>query len=197
MRDQECSTPNSLLGVKVSPDPDGPGPLLRFGRALGFGLVAATFCSLAWFGVAAFSSYELFLLSVAVGMVIGMSVNHGSYGKGGWGYQFLAMSLTYLSIVSAYVPVVVDGLKQPNTVESSSAAAPTAASAASRQKPRGAAAQVEEPISTLTAVLVAVPLAVVAPFLLAISDLGSFFVAMLVLGLAVYQAWKTNRRFAV
>ncbi len=165
-------------------------------RASFFGLVAATACSMAWFGVAAFSSFELFLLAIAVGMVIGLAVRAGSGNVGGRVYQCLAMALTYVAIMGAYVPVVVDGLQQPNPV-------PRKADAAASEEARSPVGPhchldqtmsepAEEALSTTEAVMLAIPLALASPFFLAFSDVNNFLIAFLVLGLALREAWKAN-----
>src|SRR5206468_726575 len=47
------------------------------------------------------------LIAILVGFFVGKAVSWGSYRRGGWKYQTLAMVLTYLSIVASYVPVIV------------------------------------------------------------------------------------------
>ncbi len=153
---------------------------------------------MAWFGVAAFSSFELFLLAVAVGAVIGLSVRAGSGDVGGLVYQCLAMGLTYVAIMGAYVPVVVDGLMQPAKVTQGPDAAASVDADGTNPAPSCDPEQTmsrpdEERLSAQAAVLLAIPLALVSPFFLAFSDPGNFLVAFVVLGLALHEAWRTNR----
>lgn len=88
---------------------EGSG-LGRFLRATLYGVGAGAVGSGVWFAVRAATGYEVGLIAVAVGFMVGAAVRKGSNGRGGWPYQALAMVLTYGSIVSAYVPVLLTEL---------------------------------------------------------------------------------------
>jgi hypothetical protein len=83
----------------------------RIVRATGAGLGAAALGSLLYYAIIALTGYELGLIAIVVGYGVGVAVRWGSYGRGGWRYQGLAMALTYLSIVTAYVPPILQGLR--------------------------------------------------------------------------------------
>jgi hypothetical protein len=55
----------------------------------------------------ALTGYEFGLIAIVVGFLVGAAVEKGSNGRGGWQYQTLAMFLTYTSIVSSYVPLII------------------------------------------------------------------------------------------
>src|SRR5205085_4370131 len=87
---------------------DGPGGS-RFSRGLratGLGLLAAAAGCLLYFAVAAITGREFGVVAIAVGLMVGEAVRRGSRGRGGWAYQTLAVALTYLAIVSTYVPLI-------------------------------------------------------------------------------------------
>ncbi|HEX9982923.1 MAG TPA: hypothetical protein VGF69_06650 [Thermoanaerobaculia bacterium] len=86
------------------------GGFLRFMRALGAGLGAAILGAVLWYAVRALTGYEIGLISIAVGYGVGKAVAWGAHGKGGWLYQLLAVFLTYTSIVTNYVPDIVEGM---------------------------------------------------------------------------------------
>ena len=44
-------------------------------------------------------------------LLVGKGVRMGSGGRGGPGYQALAMVLTYLAIVATYVPMIIESVK--------------------------------------------------------------------------------------
>ncbi len=75
-----------------------------FGRAALYGVGAAIAGAALYYAVLAATGYEIGLVAVVVGLLVGKAVRKGSDSLGGWRYQALAMSLTYLSIVSSYVP---------------------------------------------------------------------------------------------
>ena len=60
-------------------------------------------------------------------MAVGKAVNWGAYGRGGWRYQTMAIALTYVAIVSSYVPLIVSrDREQPVAAEASARPGETA-----------------------------------------------------------------------
>lgn len=55
-----------------------------------------------YFGVAAATGYEIGLVAVVVGLLVGGAVRWGSEARGGWYYQLLAVLMTYVAIAGAY-----------------------------------------------------------------------------------------------
>lgn len=82
----------------------------RFLKALGIGLVASLICAAGWYLIVKITGYELGLVAVVVGAVVGIAVRMGAGGRGGWLYQGMAVVLTYLAIATSYVPLVVSGV---------------------------------------------------------------------------------------
>ena len=76
-----------------------------FFRALVFGLGAGIAGSALYFVVLALTGYEVGLIAIAVGLMVGMAVRKGSRYRGGWLYQGMAMIITYGSIVTSFVPL--------------------------------------------------------------------------------------------
>ena len=80
----------------------------RFARALAMGAGAAILGAAVYFGIALVSGYELALIAIVVGWLVGRAVNAGSRGRGGWRYQTLAIALTYSAIVVTYMPAAME-----------------------------------------------------------------------------------------
>ena len=53
------------------------------------------------------TGYDLGLIAIVVGLLVGGAVKFGSAGRGGWFYQTMAMVLTYATISASIVPEVV------------------------------------------------------------------------------------------
>jgi len=157
----------------------------RFARALGAGLGAAILGSLLYYAIAALTGYELGLIAIVVGFGVGSAVRWGSGGRGGRGYQALAIALTYLAIVSTYIPPILEGLSKTD-VESSSTEKPGATSAASSQ-PEAKQAGVGV---LLLGLLVILAIACAAPFLLGAQNI----MGIIIIGIGLYEAWKLNKR---
>ena len=155
-------------------------PGSRFFRALGAGTLAGAAGSLVYFLIAKFTGYEFGLVAVLVGLAVGAAVKWGCYGRGGRLYQALAVGLTYLAIVSTYVPSIIEGFlaAQNQAVGSAAAQAPA------------------EPVTLgmfLLAWALLLLLACAAPFLAGMQNL----LGLLIIGFGLYEAWKINRRQVV
>jgi hypothetical protein len=81
--------------------------------ALGFG--AAIIGAALYFAIAALTGYEIGLVAIAVGFLVGKAVQRGSGGRGGWAYQTMAVTFTYFAIVSTYIPLAVKEFKNNPT----------------------------------------------------------------------------------
>jgi hypothetical protein len=82
----------------------------RMLRATAFGLGGAIVGAGVYYAILAVTGYEIGLVAIAVGWLVGRGVQKGSDGTGGWAYQALAVGLTYLAIVSTYVPFIVNAM---------------------------------------------------------------------------------------
>ena len=59
-----------------------------------------------YYAVLKLSGYEIGLIAILVGFLVGGAVRWGSEGLGGWAYQALAIFLTYNAIVLTYLPFI-------------------------------------------------------------------------------------------
>lgn len=159
----------------------------RFFRALFAGVAAGAVGSLIYFGIAKLTGYEFGLVAVLVGFAVGGAVKWGCYGRGGRGYQVLAVAITYLAIVSTYIPPVLEALKEKSEPV---AAAQNVADA--NAAPAPAAADEEPP--TLAGFLLAITalmlIACAAPFLAGLQNI----IGLVIIGFGLWEAWKINQR---
>lgn len=103
-----CSACHAAIHEKLN----GGSGVRRFVRAAIFGSLAMLLGAGIYYGILALTGYEVGLISILVGILVGSAVRHGSDQRGGWVYQGLAMFLTYTAIVSAYVPLLVSEFKK-------------------------------------------------------------------------------------
>lgn len=82
----------------------------RLSRAMLYGLGGAVAGAALYYAILAITGYEIGLVAIAVGWLVGRAVQLGSQHKGGWLYQGLAVVLTYLAIVSTYIPYILEGV---------------------------------------------------------------------------------------
>lgn len=184
----------------------------RFFGALALGSVAAAAGAGAWFAITHITGYELSLVAIFVGWMVGLSIQRGSRGRGGWLYQLMAVFLTYSAIVSTYVPTLVDELRKRSPPPSAAAAAPApddggahgkaeavaGAPAAAGETPQAAVSPAEPGGGAPPAprapdwfyAVVAVPIAFAAPFLTGFDGI----LGLVIIGIGLMQAWRMNKR---
>jgi hypothetical protein len=184
----------------------------RFFRAALRGLGAATLGAIVWYAIREATGYELGIVAIGIGILVGVTVKRGSGGFGGRRYQALAMVLTYVSITLANVPpilkVVADSAGAASAKSSAaSGTAPAEPTATPTEPPApsalptappgheqdGASAQPPGLLGLLWAVLslcvMVLLLAFAAPFLAGFENL----IGILIIGIGLYEAWKITR----
>jgi hypothetical protein len=174
----------------------------RAARALGAGAGAALLGTLLYYGVLAITGYEFGLIAIVVGYGVGAAVRWGSHGRGGWAYQGLAIALTYLSIVSAYIPPIIQELRKvkADTTASATSAPGSTRSIAATDAPAAKEAVVEDTPESrptvgraLLAVAFLIALVSIAPFLAGLENI----MGLIIIGIGLYEAWKLNRRVSL
>lgn len=183
---------------------NGGSRLGRFARATGLGSLAAAIGFGIYYGISALTGYEFGLIAIVVGFMVGVAVRIGSNGRGGWAYQTLAMMLTYLAIVSTYIPPLIQGIREARTqeeaqvlqaAETTPAAAQTAgATPATPATPADATRdrfmQLPRAVRWAIGIALIVGIACAAPFLVGFQNI----VGIVIIGIGLYEAWKINRR---
>jgi len=171
----------------------GPGASGFFKAALA-GLGAALLGAGIYYAVLALSGYEIGLVAILVGFMVGRAVRWGSKGRGGWAYQTLAVFLTYFAIVGTYIPLIVKEFMK----EEPAAVVEQAETATASQKGEAAPAVPEETAEMgvggfflgLGALLL---LAAALPFLAGIENI----MGIVIIGIGLFEAWRINKRLVL
>jgi len=164
----------------------------RVARAAGAGAVAALGGAVLYWAILAATGYEFGLIAIVVGFAVGKAVRWGSRGRGGWAYQTLAIVLTYLAIVSGYVPMIVKEIaKDKPAAETQTVQQAGVVQVADSSKSSAPAAESAPGLGVILLALAAVLLiACAAPFLAGLQNI----IGLVIIGIGVYEAWKLNRR---
>ncbi|MBI3849338.1 MAG: hypothetical protein HY298_03450 [Verrucomicrobia bacterium] len=184
----------------------GGSGVARFGRATIFGAVAGILGAAIWYAIAATTGYELGLIAILVGFMVGWAVRRGANARGGWLYQALAILLTYTAIVSTYIPPLLKEFRNAAsernhpTVASTNAVVKTAQATEPAQP--AADQKLEVPLEQVgrsgpgglvgwaVAGVVVFAIAFMAPFLAGFEN----FIGWIIIAIACYEAWKLNKR---
>ena len=178
-----------------------PG-LRGFLKALAGGFGAALVGAGIYYAVLALSGYEVGLVAILVGFLVGRAVRWGTNGRGGRGYQFLAVGLTYLAIVSTYIPMMVEEIvKNPSAFEQPAATGggeakvvPAAAGAQPAAGTSGAHGGEEIGVGGMFLALgLLVLMAAALPFLAGIENI----LGIVIIAVGLWEAWRHNRRLTL
>jgi hypothetical protein len=167
----------------------------RFARALALGTGTAAGGAIVYYAIARLTGYEFGLIAIVVGFAVGAAVRKGSGGRGGWRYQTLAMALTYLAIVSTYIPPIVKAIRESGDKPAvSGPATPGQAGAQAQPVAASAPATAEHERVTVAqfalAIALLLALACAAPFFGGLQNI----MGIVIIGIGLYEAWKLNRR---
>ena len=158
------------------------GPEMRMARvtrASIAGFIAGVLGCLLYYAVARFTGREFGLVAIVVGFLVGSAVRWGSFARGGWSYQLLAIGITYVALVGTVIPFLIDEIQNNPEFQ-------ILEEEATEQT------QPAEPIP-LSEWLVAV--ATLSAFILSLPFWGALEnpIGLLIIGVAVFEAWRVNR----
>jgi hypothetical protein len=90
----------------------GGSRLARALKALILGSLAAVAGAAIYYGIIRATGYNIGLVAIVVGFMVGGAVRKGSGNRGGRFYQVLALFLAYIAIALMHVPMLVEGMRQ-------------------------------------------------------------------------------------
>ena len=181
----------------------------RFMRASFFGFIGGAIGAGIYYAVLAITGYEIGLVAIVVGFLVGAAVRIGSGGGGGRVYQLLAATLTYVAIVSTYVPFIIEALSEAVEEEQLATTDGEESSSSEETQPTeesGTDEASDDPqlattlpgeeeltgaafvLAAIVAIIIFALLVLASPFLAGFENI----IGWLIIGFAVYQAWRMN-----
>jgi hypothetical protein len=196
--------------AKIDASPAGT-PFGRFFKATMRGLGAGLLGAIAWFAIRKIAHIEIGLVAIVVGFMVGKAVRKGSGGRGGRGYQILAVVLTYSCIAANYMPdifeAVINDIHHPAHSPHSARPANGAAPAATPNQASGNDASSPSPgspspattaprhvgagkkaLALMLVVVLVFVMSLALPFMEGVKNL----IGLLIIGFALWEAWKIN-----
>ena len=155
-----------------------------FARAGIFGLGAAIAGAILYYAVIEITNFEIGIVAIAIGYMVGWAVRKGTGGRGGRRFQVLALVLTYWAVGLAYTPITFKQLaeadKKQEVEAQSTASAPAPNSGESHAEPVN--------IPVVVAFLVGFSLAL--PVLIVFGSLPGGLISGAIIAFGMQQAWR-------
>jgi len=181
---------------------------VRFVRATVLGVVAGAVGAAIWFGIRMGTGYELGLVAIGVGFLVGGAVRYGAKRRGGWVYQLLAVFIAYSAIIANYVPDSVVALSSGDSSSAQETVKQQGNNEGSAENAEIAdrATEDDETIEDIKweelsnvekfiyVIFVFVTLFI---FLLPQMAMSGDIIGLLFVAFAIYEAWKMNKRISL
>lgn len=162
--------------------PRGMGSLTK---ALVFGAVAMTLGAALYFAVIAITNFEIGIVAIAIGYMVGFAVRRGA-GGGGRRFQVIAVLLTYWAVGLAYVPLAFRDAAAPRPEQQQAEQAGAVVQTAERTEDRedGRHGSVALAFAFLGGLSLALPVLVV------IGSLPGGLISAAIIAFGMMQAWR-------
>ena len=185
-----------------------PGVL---GRSLAFGFAAAIAGAILYYAVIAITGWEIGLVALVIGFMVGAAVRKGSANAGGRRFQWIAVVLTYFAVGLAYSPIAFKSILEGNspaattgdTTATGRDSAASTDSAGSAVATAGAATAGTGADSSTTASGMALALGATFLFIFALpvlyvaGSMPSGLISALIIVFGMQQAWKMTAKAEV
>lgn len=151
-----------------------------------FGLVAAILGAILYYAVIAITNFEIGIVAIAIGYMVGWAIRKATANRGGRRYQVLALVLTYWAVGLAYTPLTFQQLVEEDKDKKEQAQKATDTAAPAPAKPADEATAISIPM--VLAILVGFSLAL--PVLIVFGSLPGGLLSALIIGIGMRQAWQ-------
>jgi hypothetical protein len=172
---------------------EGGSGFARFAKAVILGSLAAGAGAGIYYAISALTGYEFGLVAIIVGLMVGAAVRKGAEGRGGWRYQLLAMALTYVAIVSTYIPFIVEAARKHQSPPPAASKEAPIVETPVPEKPSSPPPKERTAGGGILPLALLAGLALAAPFLAGLQNI----IGLVIIGFALYEAWAMNRKVRV
>ncbi|MGQ0640811.1 MAG: hypothetical protein ACT4P6_08605 [Gemmatimonadaceae bacterium] len=181
------------------------GPVRDWGltfRAGAFGFGAAIAGAIIYYGVIAITNFEIGIVALLIGWMVGFSIRKGANGRGGRRLQVAGAALTYFAVALAYMPLVIKGAAEKAKVATQESAVSADSTQESSAEPNAVADPDAALLSTpaadakvhpIFAVGALVALTFALPVMVVFGTLPSGLISALIIGIGMRQAWTMTR----
>jgi hypothetical protein len=170
-----------------------PTEFSAFAKAALFGLGAAILGAVLYYAVIAITNFEIGLVAIAIGYMVGYAVRKGTEDRGGLRFQILAVVLTYWAVGLAYTPFLFTGNDQPQQEAQVAPASTEVVAADKTPEPEPAPAAEDgsaNPAGLALALGMMFALTFALPVLSVVSSMPGGLISAAIILFGMQQAWR-------
>lgn len=156
-----------------------------FAKAGLFGFGAAIAGAILYYAVIAITNFEIGIVAIAIGYMVGWMVRKGADGRGGRRFQVLALVLTYWAVGVAYTPFTFQQLDEDERQAQLATATATADTTPAESEFPGDSGR-NLPVTLVILFVVSLAL----PVLSVVSSLPGGLISGAIIAFGMQQAWK-------
>ena len=160
-----------------------------FAKAGLFGLAAAIAGAILYYAVIAITNFEIGIVAIAIGYMVGWSVRKGANGRGGLRFQVLALVLTYWAVGLAYTPLTFRQIAEEDRKERTEATKSEFTAPAATTAPSELDADAT-PVNIPLALGILFGFSLALPVLAVVSSLPGGLISGAIIAFGMQQAWK-------
>ncbi|AHG89019.1 hypothetical protein J421_1482 [Gemmatirosa kalamazoonensis] len=162
-----------------------------WGRAVLYGLGAAIAGAVVYYAVVAITDFEIGIVAILIGYMVGWAVRKATGGRGARGFQILAAVLTYCAVGLAYTPLAFKGSQSATSAAADSARrAPNDSASTDSRTPVHAPSRTPSHAPSLAKALVVVfAFAFALPVIAVVGSLPSGLLSGAIIFFGLRQAW--------
>ncbi len=200
-----CETCKDAVQQQAASVRDWPNVM----RATLFGFGAAIAGAIIYYGVIAITDFEIGIVAILIGYMVGYAMRKGARERGGRRLQVIAIALTYFSVALAYLPLAMRGAQRSGsesglTSDSAQVLTPSTDSAiagADTENATGEATAQSRVSSdslalettfdgTVRAIGLLLVFSLTLPVFVVFGSMPSGLISALIIGIGMRQAWK-------
>jgi hypothetical protein len=174
--------------AKLAAMADTPRSWGAFVKAGLFGLGAAIAGAILYYAVIAITNFEIGIVAIAIGYMVGWTIRKGTGGRGGRRFQVLALVLTYWAVGLAYTPLTFQQIAEQDNAQA--ATTTTEASPSATTSPGETDDANNRPVSIPLALGILFGFSLVLPVLAVVTSLPGGLISGAIIAFGMQQAWK-------
>lgn len=168
--------------VQEAETPRGWSVLARAGA---FGFVAAILGAILYYAVIAITEFEIGLVAIAIGYMVGYGVRLGTRGRGGRRFQVIALALTYWAVGLAYTPLLFSEVSKQDAAQQASTNTTSSAPASLAETPDS-----PEAFNPALGLVFLLGFTFALPVLVVVGSLPSGLISGAIIAFGMQQAWR-------